>query len=153
MEIFTYEDLKKIDRPTLGNMIPLELFRTIRLIGMYQGLPMNGKNTTIAVGRKIGQSLPVQTIEEALQIFKELKIGIPTIIHSTENEIHIKIDDCFCQGLPIHQGNMTCDLEGAILEGALSQIFKEKIMVREVKCNVNGDEHCEYVIKILSSLK
>ena len=126
MEIFTYEDLKKIDRPTLGNMIPLELFRTIRLIGMYQGLPMNGKNTTIAVGRKIGQSLPVQTIEDALHIFKELKIGIPTIIHATENEIHIKIEDCFCKGLPIHEGNMTCDLEGAILEGAFSLIYDKK---------------------------
>ncbi|MDR6121209.1 putative hydrocarbon binding protein [Bacillus sp. SLBN-46] len=149
MEIFTYEDLKKIDRPTLGNMIPLELFRTIRLIGMYQGLPMNGKNTTIAVGRKIGQSLPVQTIEDALQIFKDLKIGIPTIINATENEIHIKIEDCFCKGLPIHEGNMTCDLEGAILEGAFSLIYDKKVIVREVKCNVNGDEHCEYVIKIL----
>ncbi|WML58664.1 V4R domain-containing protein [Neobacillus sp. PS2-9] len=149
MEIFTYEDLKKIDRPTLGNMIPLELFRTIRLIGMYQGLPMNGKNTTMAVGRKIGQSLPVQTIEDALQIFKELKIGIPTIIHATENEIHIKIEDCFCKGLPIHEGNMTCDLEGAILEGAFSLIYDKKVIVREVKCNVNGDEHCEYMIKIL----
>ncbi|MGG3563247.1 V4R domain-containing protein [Neobacillus rhizosphaerae] len=149
MEIFTYEDLKKIDRPTLGNMIPLELFRTIRLIGMYQGLPMNGKNTTMAVGRKIGQSLPVQTIEDALHIFKELKIGIPTIIQATENEIHIKIEDCFCKGLPIHEGNMTCDLEGAILEGAFSLIYDKKVIVREVKCNVNGDEHCEYVIKIL----
>ena len=149
MEIFTYEDLKKIDRPTLGNMIPLELFRTIRLIGMYQGLPMNGKNTTIAVGRKIGQSLPVQTIEDALQIFKDLKIGIPTIIDAIENEIHIKIEDCFCKGLPIHEGNMTCDLEGAILEGAFSLIYDKKVIVREVKCNVNGDEHCEYMIKIL----
>ena len=149
MEIFTYEDLKKIDRPTLGNMIPLELFRTIRLIGMYQGLPMNGKNTTMAVGRKIGQSLPVQTIEDALQIFKDLKIGIPTIINATENEIHIKIEDCFCKGLPIHEGNMTCDLEGAILEGAFSLIYDKKVIVREVKCNVNGDEHCEYMIKIL----
>lgn len=153
MEIFTFEDLKKIDRPSLGNMIPLELFRTVRLIGMYQGLPMNGKNTTIAVGRKIGQSLPVHTIEEALQIFKELKIGIPTIVHSTENEFHIKIEDCFCKGLPIHEGNMTCDLEGAILEGALTQIFNKKVIVREVKCNVNGDEHCEYVINILSTIK
>ncbi|MEH7440171.1 4-vinyl reductase [Neobacillus drentensis] len=149
MGIFTYEDLKKFDRPTLGNMIPLELFRTIRLIGMYQGLPMNGKNTTIAVGRKIGQSLPVQTIEDALQIFKDLKIGIPTIINATENEIHIKIEDCFCKGLPIHEGNMTCDLEGAILEGAFSLIYDKKVIVREVKCNVNGDEHCEYMIKIL----
>lgn len=149
MELFTYDDMKKIDRSTLGNTIPLELFRSVRLIGMYQGLPMNGKNTTIAVGRKIGQSLPVTTMEEALGMFKDLKIGIPTIIDSKENEYHIKIEDCFCKGLPVHPGNMTCDLEGAILEGAVSSLFDRRTMVKEVKCNVNGDEHCEYVIKLL----
>ncbi|WP_040205526.1 V4R domain-containing protein [Neobacillus jeddahensis] len=149
MELFTYDDLKKIDRPSLGKMIPLELFRSVRLIGMYQGLPMNGKNTTMAVGRKIGQSLPVKTIEEALAIFKDLKIGIPTILDAKENEFHIKIDDCFCKGLPVHEGNMTCDLEGAILEGAFSLIYDKKVIVREVKCNVNGDEHCEYIIKLI----
>ncbi|WP_207627746.1 MULTISPECIES: V4R domain-containing protein [Bacillaceae] len=148
MELFTYDDMKKINRKTLGNMIPLELFRSVRLIGMYQGLPMNGKNTTIAVGRKIGQSLPVHKIEEVLSHFEELKIGIPTVLESTDNDVLVKIDDCFCKGLPQHPGNKVCDLEGAILEGAISSFYDGRVTVQEEKCNVNGDSCCEYRIKL-----
>lgn len=149
MELFTFEDMKNIKRSTLGNSVPLELFRSVRLIGMYQGLPMKGKNTTITVGKKIGKSLPVKTIEETLELFKQLKIGIPTIIDKKENEYHIRIEECFCKGLPVHEGNMTCDLEGAILEGALSRFYDGLVMVKEVKCNVNGDDYCEYMVKLL----
>lgn len=149
MGLYSFEDMKKIKRETLGNTVPLELFRSIRLIGMYQGLPMRGKNTTITVGRQIGRSMPVHSVEDALSIFEELKIGIPHIIERTENEIHLAIEDCFCEGLPTMEGNMVCDLEGAILEGALSTIYDGEINIREVKCNVNGDEHCEYMIKFL----
>lgn len=79
MDKFTFEDMKKIERTRLGKTVPLELFRTIRLIGMNQALPMNGKGTTVTVGRKIGENLPVETLEELLQLFEELKIGIPQI--------------------------------------------------------------------------
>lgn len=147
VNLFTFDDMKKIKRKTLGEAVPLELFRSVRLIGMYQGLPMKGKNTTLAVGRKIGESMEVTSLEEALQLFEELKIGIPRIIEKNGSELHIAIEDCFCEGLPVHEGNMVCDLEGAILEGALSTIYKGKIHVREVKCNVNGDTECEYKIK------
>ena len=146
MNLFTFDDMKKIKRETLGNLVPLELFRSVRLIGMYQGLPMKGKNTTITVGREIGKSMPVQSIEDVLTLFEELKIGIPKIIEKTDNKMHIAIEDCFCEGLPVNEGNMVCDLEGAILEGALSKIYDGKISIREVKCNVNGDENCEYII-------
>ncbi len=40
MDQFTFTDMKKIKRKNLGNVVPLELFRTIRLIGLYQALPM-----------------------------------------------------------------------------------------------------------------
>jgi uncharacterized protein len=147
MSLFTFDDMKKIDRESLGREVPLELFRTIRLIGMYQGLPMKGKNTTLTVGREIGRNMGVASLEEALKLFEELKIGIPRITDKTENEMTIAIEDCFCEGLPIHEGNLVCDLEGAILEGVLSTCHDGKVSVREVKCNVNGDEHCEYKIK------
>lgn len=147
MDLFTFDDMKKIKRNSLGKNVPLELFRSVRLIGMYQGLPMKGKSTTLVVGRKIGESMQVKSLDEALKLIKDLKIGIPKIIEQKENEIHIALEDCFCEGLPVHEGNMVCDLEGAIIEGALSTIHNGKVHVREVKCNVNGDEHCEYKIR------
>ncbi|WP_442600074.1 V4R domain-containing protein [Neobacillus sp. D3-1R] len=149
MENFTFEDMKKIKREVLGDHVPLELFRAIRLIGMYQGLPMQGKSTTITVGRKIGESLPVESMEDVLDLFTQLKIGIPHIIYEDENELHIAVDDCFCEGLPSQGGKMVCDLEGAILEGALTKVWNRKISIRETKCNVNGDDYCEYKVSKL----
>lgn len=149
MQQYTFEDMRQMNRTTLGNMVPLELFRTIRLIGMNQGLPLGGKGTTVTIGRKIGGSLPVHSVEELLQIFEELKIGIPRIVHSDERRINIAVDDCFCKGLPsLEDERMVCDLEGAIIEGALCRILGRKVSVKEIKCNVTGHEHCEYEVKL-----
>lgn len=143
---FEFADMKEIKRNRLGKDVPLELFRAIRLIGMYEGLPMNGKSTTLAIGRKIGTSLPANSVEDILNMFVELKIGIPSIVRDTDKEMEIVVHDCFCEGLPAHDGKMVCDLEGAILEGALSKVWDQNFRLREVQCNVNGDEHCKYLI-------
>ncbi|MDO3412329.1 4-vinyl reductase [Saccharibacillus sp. CPCC 101409] len=144
---FDFEDMKSIGRGKLGGQVPLELFRTIRLIGMYQALPMNGKSTTATIGRKIGESLPVSSVDDILRMFEELKIGIPSIVHQDEKGLRVAVDDCFCEGLPVLEGKMVCDLEGAILEGALNRVTGRKVRVREVKCNVSGDERCEYEVR------
>lgn len=146
MSEFNFGDMKKIKREKLGKDVPLELFRAIRLIGMYQGLPMNGKSTTLAIGRKIGSSLPANSVDEILKMFVDLKIGIPSIVRDTDKELEIIVDDCFCEGLPVHEGKMVCDLEGAILEGALSKVWNRRFIIRETECNVNGDQHCKYLI-------
>lgn len=147
MDQFTFADMKKIKRKSLGNVVPLELFRTIRLIGLYQALPMNGKGTTLTIGRKIGEEFGVASVDELFELFEQLKIGIPTIIDENDKGMTIAVHDCFCEGLPIMEGKMVCDLEGAIIEGALSKIRGSRVSVREVKCNVHGDEYCEYVVK------
>lgn len=148
MKGYTFRDLRQIDRSRLGNQVPLELFRAIRLIGMQQGLPLEGKGTTASIGRKIGESLPVTTLDELLGLFAELRIGLPRIVEQGERLIRIAIDDCFCKGLPVIEEKKVCDLEGAILEGALGKMLNRKVNVRETKCNVCGDEHCEYEIRI-----
>ena len=148
MKNFEYEDMKSIDRSILGDSVPLELFRAVRLIGMYQGLPMGGRGTTLTVGRKIGESLPVKTVDELLNMFKDLKIGIPSITQSNERGMTIVVDDYFCKGLPVDDEKMVCDLEGAIMEGALRKILSRNVAVREVKCNVHGDDNCEYEIRL-----
>lgn len=149
MQQYTFEDMRQMNRTTLGNMVPLELFRTIRLIGMNQGLPLGGKGTTVTIGRKIGESLPVHSVEELLQIFEEPQNRDSRIVHSDERKINIAVDDCFCKGLPsLEDERMVCDLEGAIIEGALCRILGRKVSVKEIKCNVTGHEHCEYEVKL-----
>ncbi|MGF7048901.1 putative hydrocarbon binding protein [Paenibacillus sp. DS2015] len=147
MSDFTFEDMKSIARKRLGAEVPLELFRAIRLIGLNQSLPAGGKGTTMTIGRQIGKSLPVTSVEELLQLIEDLKIGIPHIISSDERGMHIAVEDCFCEGLPVQEGKMVCDLEGAIMEGALTKIFNKRVTAREVKCNVSGDERCEYELR------
>jgi len=148
MQGFTFHDMKRIERKQLGDQIPLELFRTIRLIGMYQGLPLGGKGTTVTVGRKIGENLPVGSLDELLDLFKELKIGIPQVVRRDGHVLRIAVEDCFCKGLPVLAEKKVCDLEGAILEGALNQIMDRRVSVREILCNVSGDDHCEYEVRI-----
>ncbi|MFD3260483.1 V4R domain-containing protein [Paenibacillus lentus] len=144
---FSFDDMKKISRTTLGDAVPIELYRAIRLIGMYQGLPMKGRGTTITVGRKIGESLPVHSVQELLDLFRELQVGDPQIVLEEANKLHIAVKDCFCVGLPEIEGSLVCDLEGAIMEGALSKMMDKRVFVREIKCNVNGDECCEYEVR------
>ncbi|MDQ0195974.1 putative hydrocarbon binding protein [Paenibacillus wynnii] len=140
--------MKKMNRKILGDTVPLELFRTIRLIGMSQGLPLGGKGTTVTIGRKIGENLPVESIDDLLQLFERLKIGIPRIVYQDERRINIAVEDCFCIGLPLSEEKMICDLEGAMLEGALCKILNKKVSVKEIKCNVTGHEHCEYEVRL-----
>ncbi|MNM57823.1 V4R domain protein [compost metagenome] len=147
MDTFTFQDMGSIQREHLGNQVPLELFRTIRLIGMHQGLPMGGKGTTLTVGRKIGESLPVHSLEELLALIEELKIGIPRVIENDPGFIRIAMEDCFCKGLPVLEEKMVCDLEGAIMEGALTRMWNKRVSVKETKCNVSGHSHCEYEIR------
>ncbi|RCX16655.1 putative hydrocarbon binding protein [Fontibacillus phaseoli] len=147
MNGFSFEDLKMIHRTRLGKEVPLELFRAIRLIGMREALPLEGKGTTASIGRKIGESLPVSTEEELLDMFATLQIGLPRVTHRDKHLIKIVVDDCFCKGLPVLEEKKVCDLEGAILEGALGRIMNRKVTVRETKCNVSGDEHCEYEVR------
>ncbi|MRN52189.1 V4R domain-containing protein [Paenibacillus monticola] len=147
MDHFTFADMKKIKRENLGDVVPLELFRTIRLIGLYQALPANGKATTVTIGRKIGEELGVTTVTELFELFENLKIGIPTILSEDEKGMTVAVHDCFCEGLPVMEGKMVCDLEGAIMEGALTKMRGKRVSVKEVKCNVHGDEYCEYQVR------
>lgn len=121
MDHFTFTDMKKIKRENLGDAVPLELFRTIRLIGLYQALPMNGKGTTLTIGRKIGEEFGVTSVNELFGLFEQMKIGIPIITHEDDKGMSIAVHDCFCEGLPIMEGKMVCDLEGPLSKEHLAK--------------------------------
>lgn len=141
-------EIAKIDRPKLGRQVPLEVFRLLRLVGIRGGLPMGGKSVTATIGREIGKSLGCRTLEELLQLLRAYRIGIPDVLERSENHLLIALDDCLvCKGMD-NIGEKVCDLEGAIIEGALTAITGKTVRVTEINCNCNGDEACVYEARI-----
>ncbi|WP_138416221.1 V4R domain-containing protein [Aquibacillus sediminis] len=146
---YSFDNLKNIKREQLGEWVPMELYRAIRLIGMYEGLPMKGKGTTFTVGKKIGEKFPINTVEEALALFEDMKIGVPTLLSKSDETMRIQVDDCFCKGVESKQKEKVCDLEGAILAGAMEKVLDKKVHAKETKCHVSGDVHCEYEVTFM----
>lgn len=142
------QDIHQIDRPSLGKNVSLELFRMIRLIGIYNSLPMGGRSTTNVVGRAIGDQLEVSTVDELLRALQTLGVGIPRITERTDSRLVLQLDECMvCSGMePI--GERICDFEGAILEAALTKVLGKRVSVKETKCNMMGEGCCEYTATI-----
>jgi len=148
MKKFSVADISKIKRKRLSGQVPLEVFRLLRLVGIRGALPMGGRSVTAVVGREIGKSLGCMTVEDFLKVLLDLKIGMPEVVEKSERKIVIQLHDCMvCDGMD-DVGEMVCDLEGAIIEGALASILNRPVSVKETQCNCNGDGVCEFTATI-----
>ncbi|MDI6744204.1 MAG: hypothetical protein QMD07_02390 [Thermodesulfovibrionales bacterium] len=73
-----------------------------------------------------------------------MKIGIPSILKSTDEKIVVRVDECVtCAGLP-NIGEMVCHFEGGIIAGSLEKILKRPTRAVQTKSHAAGFEHCEF---------
>jgi len=148
IEKLTLDDISKMKRPTLGSEVSVVIFRLLRLIGMYKILGESAGHTLYIVGKDIGADLPVNTVDEFLNLIKGLKIGIPKILESSEDRIVVFVEECItCSGLP-NIGIMTCHLESGIIAGALEKILKRPARSVQTKSNASGFNGCEFEISL-----
>ena len=148
MKKYVMADIAKIKRKKLSGQVPLEVFRLLRLVGIRGALPMGGRSITAVVGREMGKSLGCSTLEDFFKLLLDLKIGIPELAEKSEKKMVVRLHDCMvCDGME-DVGEMVCDLEGAIIEGALAAILNRPVSVKETTCNCNGDGVCEFTATI-----
>lgn len=144
IETLRLEDIIKQKRPTLGGEVPVPVFRLLRLIGMQKILGESSGPTLYMVGKEIGSSLDVSTVEEFAKFIEEMKIGIPRILKLSGEKIVIRVDECVtCAGLP-NIGEMVCHFEGGIIAGALEKILKRPTKAVQTKSHAAGFEYCEF---------
>lgn len=148
IEKLTLDDIGKSKRVTLGNEVPVIVFRLLRLSGMHKILGDSAGHTLYMVGKELGADLNVNTVEEFLSLIKNLKIGIPTILESSEDRIVVFVEECItCSGLP-NIGVMTCYFEAGIIAGALEKILKRPAKVIQTKSNAAGFNGCEFEVSL-----
>ena len=145
------EDLKS-DRPTVGDEMPVLLWRLVRIAGMHQILGEETPTAIYFIGKRIGKLLEVHSIEELQKTLTELKVGKLKILSDTPNFFQIAIGECVtCSGIHPPLGKAICQLETGIVAGALEHIYQDKKVIgEETKCIGGlGDEVCQIECQII----
>ncbi len=153
-------------RQKLGTMVPVTLFRLLRLVGVMEGMKeiagrganaiiyRGGKNLGKNIGEKVlqvtGKNLD-KYLEEIGKTCKEFGIGLLSIpeIDLNKGIIKVRVDECVtCSGMP-NVGQAVCHFEGGLIGAIIEKFTEKKVAVTEVECCGKGDTACVFEIVLV----
>ncbi len=141
-------------RDELGDFTYISEYQCINyfMVSLSKGHEVLSKYSGKVVGERIIKKAEVENLEGALsyleELFLYLKVGVLKIDDKSDN-ICIKMDESvYASG--VNNINMKLDtFLAGIIEGALTQATGEKWGVDETKCLASGDDHCEFLCRII----
>lgn len=146
MKEYSIEEIKNIVRPTLGEEVPLVLFRVLRIIGIRNILGESSGATLYMMGKHVGNMIGANDMKECKDKIRELKVGIPEIEIIDEDNIVVKLFECItCAGFT-YTGEMFCDMESGIIAGLLEKVFKKRAKSTQTKSWSVGYNYCEFEV-------
>jgi len=141
---YSIDEVTRTARPTLGDNVPLVLFRILRVVGMRSLLGETSGPTLYAMGKSVGNMMGVRTMEGFEKTIRELKIGIPEVALIEEDHVVVKLYECItCAGFPV-TGEMFCDMESGIIAGLLEKVHGKRAKSTQTKSWSAGYDHCEF---------
>ena len=139
----------KINRPELGDLTGVGLYRLLRLVAWEDIMGPGASAISYYAGKKLGHRLNLKTLDEFLELCEQLKIGIIKIPEMTDTHIHVDIYECVtCSGMdPV--GRPVCHFEGGLIAGVVETITGKSVQAKEVSCIGGlGDATCGYDLEI-----
>lgn len=139
----------KVDRPELGDLSGVGLYRLLRLVAWEDIMGPGASAISYYAGKKLGKELNVKSLDEFLVLCEQLKIGIIKIPEMTDTHLHVDIYECVtCSGMdPV--GRPICHFEGGLIAGAVEVITGKSVNAKEVTCIGGlGDKSCGYDLDI-----
>jgi len=150
-------------RQKLGTMVPVALFRLLRLVGVMEGMKeiagrganaiiyRGGKNLGKNIGEKILQTTGKNFdnyLQEIVKMCKDLGIGLLSIpeMDLGRGFIKVRVDECVtCSGMP-NIGQVVCHFEGGLIGAIIEKFMDNKVTVTETECYGKGDSACVFEI-------
>ena len=83
----SFEDVYNTNRPTLGRQADVVLFRVLKL-SIIRYLGFNAASKLYFAGKHFGEDYGVSSIDEMKEFFKELGIGVLSVIN--ENPLKLR---------------------------------------------------------------
>ncbi len=125
-----------VKRPTMGDDIPVFLWKLIRIVGFHRVLEEETPVISYFMGKQIGKMVKVGNIKELQKKLTDLKIGKISFPVNSANRVHMEISECLtCYGINPPLGKAVCQLETGIVAGILEGMYSgRKVIGEETKC-------------------
>ncbi len=149
-----------INRPVLGEEIPILIFRAFRIYsGEYlkdlmgeKGAVVLFQNAGRELGRELGEKLKDEDLERYLSnvqsFVKDSKIGLLVVEEIDQRKAVLRLDECItCAGMP-NIGARICHFETGFVAGIFETFMEKKVRAVETKCNAMGEGTCEVTVDI-----
>ena len=149
MEKIELANALKVDRPELGDLAGVGLYRLLRLVALEDIMGPGASAISYYAGKKLGLELNLKTLDEFLELCKELKIGLIEVPVMTDTHIHVDVYECVtCAGMDT-VGRPICHFEGGLIAGAVEGIIGKPVQAKEVTCIGGlGDDSCGFDLEI-----
>ena len=135
-------------RSELGVEVPIALFRLV-LLSLEEILEENAPPTFKMLGRLIGLSLGVSSLEELPDVIKRHRVGIIGITKNSEDRFTIRFEECIgCSGMEDYNEAIS-QFEKGIIAGALESATGATVSIKESKCCTRGNEFCEFEVVLI----
>jgi predicted hydrocarbon binding protein len=154
--------LAHVNRPELGDVIPVSVFRVFRQFSALYGEDILGENGIrtlfVHAGRELGCDIGKQFYTEDLteyltriqKFVYDSNIGILKLVENKDNsdKMVLQLGECVtCSGMP-NIGKKICHFEVGIVAGVVQTYVKSNVHAYETKCNANGDDCCEVTVEL-----
>ena len=150
MKSITQKQALMVKRPVLGENIPISLWRLLRLVAMPRAFGKDAADIDRRMGLEMGKLLNVKKPEDIIDAINNSQIGICNPLEKKKNFYAVEFTECFtCSGIEPKVGEVICDFEVAIIEGALNKIGIKIKQITETKCMGGlGDNVCRIEVKV-----
>ncbi len=153
------ETISAIDRPVLGDAIPLVVFRAFRHFSSDYVHELLGRSSAMVfqnggreLGMEVGQSVMREDLGEYLGAVtdwvRDAKIGLLRLVESDNDKLVLALDECItCAGME-NIGQRICHFEVGLVAGVVEAFAHRRVRAYETKCNANGEDTCEVTVEL-----
>ena len=147
-------------RPTLGERVPVQMFRALRLVGVMEGMDKAIGDSSALIytsGQGLGEAMGKQILEKSgkdlhrfvegtVNTMRELGVGILSVTKADLDNhlIVLQVNECItCAGIPTLDKTV-CHFEAGLVSGILGVFLEAPVTVVETRCWGTGDQYCEF---------
>lgn len=153
------EEISAIARPTLGDEVPLFIFRAFRHFSADYVRKMLGRgagvvfqNSGLELGRDAGILLKKPTFDEyfaeVVRFVRDMKIGVLKPNEVSATVIKLQLDECItCAGMA-PGGERICHFEVGFVAGIVESFIGRRVRASETLCNYMGEPTCQVTVDL-----